>query len=108
MVVNLCPRQVIDFPLISIGNDGVHNSCFSEIQQSCLAGLADGVKIVDSSFTLRIDSMTFLPMAVCSLETLIFDSRIPLFDPPEVKNDGFGRHSSFGDLVCEPAPGISN
>ena len=69
MVVNLCARKVIDFPLISIGNDGVHNSCFSEIQQSRLAGLADGVKKVDSSIALLIDLMTFLPMAVCSLET---------------------------------------
>ena len=60
MVVNLCARKVIDFPLISIGNDGVHNSCFSEIQQSRLAGLADGVKKVDSSIALRTGFDDFL------------------------------------------------
>ena len=108
MVVNLCPRQVIDFPLISIGNDGVHNSCFSEIQQSRLAGLADGVKKVDLSIALRIDWRHSCPWLTALWRLIIFDSRIPLFDPPGVKNDGFGQLSAFGDLVCEPAPGISN
>ena len=60
MVVNLCPRQVIDFPLISIGNDGVHRPCFSEIQQSRLAGLADGVQKVDLSIALRTGFDDFL------------------------------------------------